>query len=137
MGQGGQKEFFVPPCFESFATRGSLVWSHFENVCCEAAQERKISGTVILSISGEVFVEYDVLLPMTSVFDVPMLSNDIRKSNGAKRREAMNSRSSCEVLPSMVRSDTTRATVVRPLNPCSRARAGAATTRIDRRSCRP
>src|SRR6267142_1163162 len=79
MGQGGQKEFFVPPCFESFATRGSLVWSHFENVCCEAAQERKISGTVILSISGEVFVEYDVLLPMTSVFDVPMLSNDIKE----------------------------------------------------------
>src|SRR5712691_6097726 len=79
MGQSGQKEFFVPPCFESFATRGSLVWSHFENVCCEAAQERKISGTVILSISGEVFVEYDVLLPMTSVFDVPMLSNDIKE----------------------------------------------------------
>ena len=84
MGQSGQKEFFVPPCFESFATRGSLVWSHFENVCCEAAQERKISGTVILSISGEVFVEYDVLLPMTSVFDVPMLSNDIKEGKWRK-----------------------------------------------------
>src|SRR5882762_9944732 len=43
-----------------------------------------ISRTIVLSISGEVFVEYDVLLPMTSIFDVPMTADDLQE---IERRE--------------------------------------------------
>src|ERR1700747_32481 len=82
MSQGVEKELFAPACLESFAAGGCLVGSHFEDVCCEPAQEGKISGTGILPISGEVLVEYDILLPMTSVLDIPMLSDDIEEVKG-------------------------------------------------------
>src|SRR3979409_1584801 len=84
MSQGIEKEPLVPGCFESFAAGGCFVGSHLEDICCEPAQEGQISRAVILSISGEVLMEYDVLLPMTSIFDVPMLSDDIEE---VKRRE--------------------------------------------------
>src|SRR5258705_13994315 len=84
MSQGIEKEPLVPGCFESFAAGGCFVGSHLEDICCEPAQEGQISRAVILSISGAVFMEYDVLLPMTSIIDVPMISDDIEE---VKRRE--------------------------------------------------
>src|SRR6188768_3649103 len=82
MSQSVEKEFFAPACLESFAACRRLVGSHLEDICGEPAHESKISWRVIFSISSQVLVEYDVLLPMTSVLNVPMLSNDIEHVQG-------------------------------------------------------
>ena len=85
MSQGVEEEVFVPSCFESFDPGGGLVGVGLEDVCGEASQECKISGAVILAVSSEILVEDDVLLPMTSILDVPMATNDVEE---IERREA-------------------------------------------------
>src|SRR5260370_18405897 len=79
MSQSVEEEVFAPCRFESFDACGGLVRVGFEDIGSEASQKGKISRAVILSISGEVFVEYDVLLPVTSILDVPMTSNDLEE----------------------------------------------------------
>jgi hypothetical protein len=85
MSQSVEEEVLAPSRFESFDPRGGLVWVGFEDVCRETSQEGKVSGTIILSVSGVIFVEDDVLLPMTSIFDVPMTPNDLKE---IERRDA-------------------------------------------------
>src|SRR5260370_16231757 len=79
MSQSVEEEVFAPCRFESFDACGGLVRVGFEDIGSEASQKGKISRAVIVSISGEVFVEYDVLLPVTSILDVPMTSNDLEE----------------------------------------------------------
>ena len=85
MSQGVKEEVLAPSCFESFDPGGGLIGSHLENIGGQASQQCKISWTVLLSISCEIFVKDHVLLPMAAVFDIPMTSNDLKK---IRRREA-------------------------------------------------
>src|SRR5260370_5444292 len=84
MDQSVEEEVFTPGCFESFAPSGGFVGDAFEDIGREAAQERKISRAIVFAVSGEVFVEDYVLLPMTAVFDVQMTSDDLQKIEWSK-----------------------------------------------------